>query len=335
MTTTPTTMTLRDLSSRVGALRARAEDFLLTRQLATYGVALGRILGGTAYLGILITNFPARSLLFGPASDWAQTYRDNSEWTSWIGLLENLGGFWFTAFYLGAIALGVAFVLGWYARLTGALFLFGCIQILQMDPLVSDQGDNILRVGILLLLLTECSAVWSLDARRRARDGGRAGTGSRPAAHPALRTARTLLHNGAVIALAANLVTIYISAAMYKIPGNGWRMGTAIAYPLDGDEYRVWPMLNDLVVHSWFLVFVFTYGAIYLQLYFPALLLNKVTRRFALVSVACLHLGIAVLMGLPWFSLAMMAFDGIFVRSVTYQAVERFVRARLARGVRG
>lgn len=249
------------------------------------------------------------------------------------GMLENVNNAVFTTFYLGVIALGVAFVLGWRARLTGALFLFGSVQILQMDPLVSDQGDNIIRIGLFLILLTECSAVWSLDARRHARRQVAAEPGRWEAlwSSPPVVTTRTLLHNGAVLILGAQLITIYVAAGMYKVAGNGWRMGSAIAYPLRGDEYRVWPALNDLVASCGLLVWAATYFAVFLQLYFPVLLLNKVTRRMALVAVLMLHLGIAVLMGLPWFTLGMVAFDGIFVSTTTYVALERVLSPRVRR----
>src|SRR5690606_11896248 len=40
------------------------------------------------------------------------------------------------------------------------------------------------------------------------------------------------------------------------------------------------------------------------------------------------HIGIAVLMGLPWFSLAMIAVDAVFVRDSTWRGLgERLVRA--------
>lgn len=316
----------RHLSGRRRAL----EDLLLTQQLSPYGVALSRILAGTAYVGILLTNFPARELLFGAASDWARPYRENSEQASWVGLLENASGPVFTAFYLGLIAVGVAFVLGWHTRVAGVLLVLGCVQVLEMNPLVSDQGDNVLRIGICFLLLTECGAHWSLDARR-------ARTRTPRTLPPVVGTTRTLLHNAGVIALAAQLVVIYIAAAMFKIPGVGWKEGTAVAYPLRSDAYQVWPFLNDLATSSAVVVWLVTYGAIFLQLYFPALLLNRVTRRIALAAIIGLHVGIAVLMGLPWFTMAMVAFDGIFVSTGTFLLLERYVLrgyARMATRVR-
>lgn len=318
-----------DLAARV----RRLEELLLLRRLSPYGVAVSRVLSGSAYVGILLTNFTQREILFGTASDWARGYRETSAQAPWLGMLENVSGPVFTLFYLAVIAAGVAFVLGWHARIAGVLMLFGAVQVLEMNPLVSDQGDNILRVGIFFVLLTECSAVWSLDARRRARrELPRDNRWTRFLERPAVTTSRTLLHNGAVIGLAIQLVIVYVAAAMYKIPGNGWRYGTAIASPLRGDEYRVWPWLNDLVVSSGIGVWLMTYAAVYLQLYFPALLLNKITRRFALAAVILLHLGIAVLMGLPWFTLGMVAFDGIFVSTTTYQSLQQFAVPHLRAG---
>ncbi|MCX6398216.1 MAG: HTTM domain-containing protein [Propionibacteriales bacterium] len=298
--------------------RARAvETFLLTEQLAPYGVAMSRILAGAAYLGILLTNFPVRQLLFGAASDWNGPLREHDRIAPWAGILAHLPGPVFTLVYLVVIALGIAFVLGWHTRVAGVLFLFGVIQILEMNPLVSDQGDNILRIGVLFLLLTECGSVWSLDARRGL---------------PSKRShARTLMHNAAVIALGIQVVTVYIAAAMFKIPGIGWREGTAIAYPLRSDAYQVWPFLNDLVTSSGVLVWAVTYAAVFLQLYFPVLLLNRSTRRVALGAIIGLHLGIAVLMGLPWFTLAMVAFDGIFVSTSTYLTARRLLDRLLGR----
>ncbi len=314
--------------------RVRAfENVLLTRRISLYGVAVSRIVASMAYVGILLTNFGHRELLFGAASDWARPYRDTFPQSGWVGMLENATGPVFTAFYLAVIAAGAAFVLGWHSRITGPVLLFGAFQIVEMNPVVHDQGDNILRIGLFLILLTDNAAVWSLDARRRAKVGDpvlerlparwRAALTSRAAS-----TAKTLVHNGAVIALGAQLVIIYIAAGMFKVSGNGWKFGTAISYPLRLDEYRVWPFLNDLVVSTSVGVWFMTYFAVFLQLYFPALLLNRVTRRIALTAVILLHVGIAVLMGLPWFTLAMVAFDGIFVSRATYQALGRWIERR-------
>ncbi len=323
---------LRSAASNAADRVRSFEDLLLTTRLSLYGVAVSRILGALAYVGILVTNFGHRQILFGAGAEWARSYRDEYPQASLVGLLEDLSPLAFTVVYLFVIAVGVAFALGWHSRLTGPLLLLGAFQILEMDPLVSDQGDNILRIGIFLILLTDNSAVWSLDARRHRHAGTLTGWLPTPLLQalstPVARTGKVLLHNGAVIALAAQLVIIYISAGLFKAGGDGWKFGTAISYPLRLDEYRVWPFLNDLVVSSAVGVWLMTYVAVFLQLYFPALLLHRVSRRIALAALVLLHLGIAVLMGLPWFTLAMVAFDGIFVSRPTYEALGRWVERR-------
>lgn len=308
------------LAGRVRTL----EEQLLTVPLAPYGVAVSRMLAGLAYVGILLTNFGQRDLLFGPASGWIEPQRDASPQGGWTGLVAGMSEPFFTLFYLAVVAVGLAFVVGWHGRTSGFLLLVCAVQIIEMNPLVGDQGDNIVRIGLFFTLLTDHSAVWSFDARRRRGRPARTWpewTG----------TAKVLLHNAAVVALAIQVVIVYIVAGMYKVSGGSWKYGTAIAYPLQLDEYRVWPFLNDLAVVSSVGVFLGTYGAILLQLYFPALLLNRVTRRIALVLVLLLHLGIAVMMALPWFSLAMVAFDGIFVSTATYLALERWLAPRWQR----
>jgi len=319
-------------AAKLGLLVRTGEERLLTQPLARYGVAVSRILAGVAYVGILLTNIGHRDLLFGPASGWVESYREVSPQGVWTGYVAALGDPWFTLYYLLVIAAGAAFVLGWHGRLAGVLLLLGAVPIIEMNPLVGDQGDNILRVGLLLTLLTDCCAVWSLDARRRTRRGeAYAGRGRWSLSHQFtwVRASKVLIHNGAVIALALQLVIIYVSAGMFKTGGGAWKFGTAIAYPLQLDEYRVWPFLNDLVVSTSVGVWFMTYFAVFLQLYFPVLLINKITRRVALVAVLGLHLGIAVLMALPWFSLAMFAFDGIFVSTATYLALEGWLVPRL------
>lgn len=46
----------------------------------------------------------------------------------------------------------------------------------------------------------------------------------------------------------------------------------------------------------------------------------------ALIGILGFHIGIAVLMGLPWFSLTMVAIDAIFIRDRTWSAMHRRVR---------
>ena len=56
-----------------------------------------------------------------------------------------------------------------------------------------------------------------------------------------------------------------------------------------------------------------------LQMAFPFMLLRRGTRVIALAGILSFHVGIGVLMGLPWFSLSMIAIDAIFIRDETWK----------------
>ena len=72
-----------------------------------------------------------------------------------------------------------------------------------------------------------------------------------------------------------------------------------------------------------------TYVVVFIQLFFPLLLILSVaTRRIAIATVLLFHLSIAVLMALPWFSLEMVAFDAIFVSAGTYIALGNWLKRR-------
>ena len=136
------------------------------------------------------------------------------------------------------------------------------------------------------------------------------------------------VHNIAFVALAFQVVLVYFSAGMAKARGDLWQHGTALYYPLQLQEFRPFPFLNDLFTHFGLVVGIATYFVILVELGFGFALLHPVARRVAIVGVTVLHVSIAVLMALPWFSLATLAFVAIFVSTSTYMALDRRLRAR-------
>lgn len=316
-----------------------AEAWLLTDKRALHGVALARILSGCTIAGILITNFRVRDVLFGPGSAWAAPVQDRSEY--WPpGLVESLGTTAFLLYYLAAIAFAILWTLGWRTRLVGPLMLISEVSIVERNPVVGDQGDNILRIGLLLLLFMHTSEYWSLDARRRRRTVAvpmNRGVGSIVAVTKNLWRSHQVLprwftngvHNVFLAALMFQLVVIYISAGMFKVQGSYWQHGTALYYPLQLQEFKPFPFLTDAMTHYGVMVGLATYVVVFTQLYFPVLLLNVITRRIAIALVILFHLSIAVMMALPWFSLAMIAFDAVWVSTATYVLLDTWIRDKL------
>ncbi|MER7703384.1 HTTM domain-containing protein [Kitasatospora sp. NPDC097605] len=123
----------------------------------------------------------------------------------------------------------------------------------------------------------------------------------------------TMVHNCAMLVIAVEVVLIYATAGWYKVQGSRWQDGTALYYPLHLDYFTPWPGLSGLVGGALLPVFLITYGTVLLQVAFPFTLLSRRIKNALLVVMMAEHVGIAVLLGLPVFSLAMIAADAVFL----------------------
>jgi hypothetical protein len=206
------------------------------------------------------------------------------------------------------------------------------------------------------LLFTRCARVWSLDARR-----GREGTvwlwallglalalgppgpgwplwsvwlvaGAWYAVHrrrpdgelrAVLDALANMLHNCAMLVIAAQVVLIYSTAGWYKVQGSRWQDGTALHYPLHLDYFTPWPWLSGVLGSSMLLVFLLSYGTVIVQVAFPFTLFNRRLKNVLLALMMAEHAAIAVTLGLPFFSLAMIAADAVFLPTTFLRRVGR------------
>ncbi|GHF29951.1 HTTM domain-containing protein [Kitasatospora xanthocidica] len=123
----------------------------------------------------------------------------------------------------------------------------------------------------------------------------------------------TMVHNCAMLVIAVEVVLIYATAGWYKVQGSRWQDGTALYYPLHLDYFTPWPGLSALVGSALLPVFLISYGTVMVQVAFPFTLLNRRVKNVLLAVMMLEHAGIAVVLGLPVFSLAMIAADAVFL----------------------
>nr|WP_269150034.1 HTTM domain-containing protein [Nesterenkonia alkaliphila] len=294
---------------------------------------------GIAVLGLLVSNFRARHVLWGPGSGWAEPFRESSEFGALLSIFDGESPALFTLKYLLLMAIAAAVIIGWRTRLNTALLALGMAALVERADTLGDQGDNIARIGLTFMVFMTTNAHWSLDARRRRLGEQRQELKGWHRIWFGLPVLpgwfTTLLHNAALIALSCQIFILYTASALFKVQGDLWQAGTALYYPLVLHEYAVYPWLNALIYENPYVLTLITYFSVYVQLFFAVGLLHPVTRRLAILGVIMLHGGIAVLMGLPWFSLAMLAFDAIFVTNRTWRRLEELRAApRRASGAR-
>ncbi|CAL9303590.1 HTTM domain-containing protein [Streptomyces sp. SudanB182_2057] len=122
-----------------------------------------------------------------------------------------------------------------------------------------------------------------------------------------------VLHNGALAVIMAEACLIYATAGWYKVQGSRWQDGTAVYYPLHLDYFSPWPGLADLMSSSGTIMMIVAYGTVMTQVAFPFTLFNRRVKNVLLVVMMAEHAVIAVVLGLPFFSLAMIAADAVFL----------------------
>ncbi|MGI5456313.1 HTTM domain-containing protein [Streptomyces sp. CA-249302] len=122
-----------------------------------------------------------------------------------------------------------------------------------------------------------------------------------------------IAHNGALLVVMVEACMIYATAGWYKIQGTRWQDGTAVYYPLHLDYFSPWPALADLLSASGTMVMLVTYGTVIVQVAFPFTLFNRRVKNVLLAVMMTEHAVIAVVLGLPFFSLAMIAADSVFL----------------------
>lgn len=298
------------------------ESWLLDTKKSLYGLAVTRILIGLTGVGLLLTNFSTRLYTFGSGSAWngelAEPVSDFPKiWLfSWFHMVAGNDAL-FTILYLVLLALAVAITVGWRFKIVLPFYFVLWISFIEMNDAVGDQGDNMYRIVLLLMLFADPASRWSFDAVRRAKKNF-------PTILP--REISNLLHNLALVALTAQVIFVYASGGLFKAGGKPWQDGSAVYTPLMTERFGTWPILSELVTAWGPAVAAMSWGSIILQIAFPLALLTRPTRIIALFGIMSFHIGIGVLMGLPWFSLAMIGIDFIFIRDRTWMKAVDIVR---------
>ncbi|MFB6873558.1 HTTM domain-containing protein [Streptomyces sp. NPDC056323] len=355
---------------------ARGIQRVTSTALGRYQSAVIRIGFSATYLLFLLRELPHRHEMYGPDAPWrwdmAQQLISGNQ--SFTALMWSDSTVWFEAVYAVALISAALLMVGWHTRATSVLFMAGVLSLQNRSIFMGDGGDNVIHLMAIYLVLTRCGRVWSLDARRAARQARAEADGTRSPvlgnlAGPVLwvvlglvlivasvtdglggtwwlptllwflwvgegawwavnryapqSQSRTLLdvianlaHNATLVVIMAEVCLIYATAGWYKIQGSRWQDGTALYYPLKLDYFTPWPGLSDILASNSVMVMVLTYGTVIVQVAFPFTLFNRRVKNVLLVAMMLEHAGIALLLGLPFFSMAMIAADSVFLPTV-------------------
>lgn len=310
---------MRDLVVRMAHWLAR-EHWLI-------GASLARISLGSWGFYYLILHWPVRHTLYGPDGVWP--FERFIEAVTFVNVFRlSPSPIYFEVIYHMGLAVSFAYALGLWTRVMGVLQWVMIWSIHDRNPLVTDGGDNIMRIVLLFLILVNTSAHFSLDGARRARPHHAIFGRVRAVLGDVLRPCLAVVHNFGIILILLQLVMLYMSTGLYKVMGEVWQNGTALYYILRVDEYS-WPGVAETFYRSPYLVVGGTYGTIFFETMFGPSLLWRWTRYLAIGAGFFFHLGIALLMGLITFGWSMLSYYPLLVTDREYGSLTAWLRKRL------
>ncbi|MER5415181.1 HTTM domain-containing protein [Streptomyces virginiae] len=325
----------RWLLDRIGDLWA----LLTERPISLYAASVLRIGYGLLYLVFLLREFPHRDEIWGPGSPWtpalAQQLFDQTGWNSILLLSDSRA--YFELCYVTAVVTSALFMLGWRTRAMSVLFAVVVTSFHARSIFMTDGGDNLILLMALYLVLTACGRRWSLDARRNRLKAAREGDTPAPVRslvaqqiRDARSTLTTVVHNCGILVIAAQVCFLYGSAGLYKVQGQTWGGGTALHYALNLELFQPWPALSHLVDEYPMVIAIAGYVTVLLQVAFPFVLFGRL--KYPVLTVLLgMHIGIAVLLGLPLFSGAMIIADAVFLPDRFYAFLPRLWRGAARR----
>lgn len=317
----------------------RAFTFLTEHAVSLYAASILRIGYGALYLVFLSREFPHRNEIWGPGSPWtpalARELLGQTGWFSFLTLSDDAA--YFGLCYGLALVTAALFLVGWHTRLISILFALVVTSFHGRCIFMTDGGDNLVVLMAIYLMFTDCGRRCSLDARRRSRVVS--DTAIRPSSTHGVLPARqqavlvrrmlsTVLHNCGMFVIAAQVCILYGAAGLYKVQGGMWRDGTALHYVLNLDLFQPWPALSAQVDSHRLLATIAAYVTVLVQIAFPFSVISRV-KYVVLCVLLAMHIGIAVLLGLPVFSGAMIIADAVFLPD---RLITRVVRSRVSGG---
>jgi predicted DCC family thiol-disulfide oxidoreductase YuxK len=267
----------------------------LTEDRWLIGPSITRVLLGAWAVYYYLLHYPVRGLLWGPDGVWPYQ-RFVASALSINPLRLSPSPLYFEVLFHGALAIALAYTLGVCTRASGALHWLMIWSLQERNVFLGDGGDNIMRIALLFLVLTDAGRYFSVDALRRRRP-------PRGWLGPRLRAAA---HIFGVLLVVSQLALLYASTGLYKVMGEVWQEGTALYYILRVDEFT-WPGVAEAIYRSPYAVVFGTYSTVLFEVAFLPALFSRWTRYLVIAAGVLFHAGIALFMGLLTFSWSMLS----------------------------
>jgi predicted DCC family thiol-disulfide oxidoreductase YuxK len=237
----------------------------------------------------------------------AQIFDDADEWTHSLlfHLSQNWELFLFHTVFLFCCA---SLVLGWRTSWVKWVVLIGQISYAYRNPILVYGVDKILCSLLVILCFAPIGRAISLDRVRAVRAAKKSNL------EATLPRFESPWANACTRLMQIQMAVLFFYSGIEKIRGEEWWDGDAIWMVFSTNEtYN--RFLLDVFAHQYWLVNVATYATLLIEIAFPFLIWQRLTRPYMLAAAVFLHSQFGTFMGMPYFSFVMVMGHMSFLRN--------------------
>jgi hypothetical protein len=289
------------LWTRFWHLPVRAERLAITRIM----------LGGFLVVEQLVEFLPHLMEYYGPNGVAPQGVLDRTQLDYWYWTMLFFNSddpvTVYTWFFVW-MAVAVAFTMGIFTRTMNVALWFLTACFMTRNFMLLCGSDDVLQIGIFLLMLAPSGRALSVDAWLRRRRGLEVGPVFTPA--------------WPVRLLQIQLCVIYCTTGLVKIKGTGlfegtWWDGSSIHYAINYIGMNRYSY-DSFPVPAW-ATKPLTWFTVSWEVMFPLLVMSRWTRKWTLAYGILFHLGIFVTMAIGWFGFYMIALYGVWTTDAFWE----------------
>lgn len=266
------------------------------------GIRVLQIVFGLVFLFRTFTELPFASYLYG-----AKGIGDNFQYELAYG---NFIGKYFTSFFqwefgihlvlLTLAMCGICLIFGYKTRIITFVSLITFNLIAARNIEIGDGGDNITQLILIYMLLL-------IPFNQEYEKG----------------SFRVWLHNLGVVAIAAQIMTLYFTAGFMKINGEVWTGGVALFNVSQVETFSL-PVIREVFKNP-YLTTISAYMTMIFLIWFPLAMFSRLKLVWISIGIS-FHLGILGFMGLVTFASTMIGLELFFITDNEYQKIVNFVK---------
>jgi hypothetical protein len=201
------------------------------------------------------------------------------------------------AMVLLQITASAAMVLGLATTISVPLAWLALVSLHHRNPVIFNAGDTVQRLLLLLLCFTPSGAALSIDCWLRGEN--------------ALQAMRNEFDPWPVRLMQIQISILYLRSVFWKLRGERWRNGTAVAYVLQVMSFRRYSAPQLALVPAVYRTL--TWGTLVIETYIPIAVWIRETRWSAIAAAWLLHLTLDMFLNVHLFGPTMCAGLVLFV----------------------